>query len=237
MIETNDALGSQFQSRDGLLGDGGRPHAVSPRQRLRCKPLPILTSQRCTLRQLESDDATSLTSLLGTPDVQKFLPATPRTPQAFSKYIRWARRQQRLGRHLSFGVVPNEQQAAVGVFQIWPIESQFWTAEMGFALGEPYWGTGLFLESAEQIVDFAMYTLGIHRLEARSAVDNVRGNRALEKLGAVREGMLRQCFECNGQVRDHVMWAIVRNDWDRRQGDGTRSVKPGGKGSALRVVK
>jgi RimJ/RimL family protein N-acetyltransferase len=228
MIETND---------DVLPENAGRPDAASPRQRLRSKPLPVLTSQRCTLRQLEPDDATSLATLLATPDVQEFLPTTPRTPQAFSQYIRWARRQQRIGRHLSFGVVPHEQQAAVGVFQIWPVESQFWTAEMGFALGEPYWGTGLFLESAEQVVDFAVYTLGIHRLEARSAVDNVRGNRALEKLGAIREGLLRQCFECDGQLRDHLMWAIVKNDWDRRQGDRTREVKRAGKSSALRVVK
>ena len=208
-----------------------RPDAESPRQRLRCKSLPVLTSPRGILRQLVPDDATSLATLLATANVQEFLPTVPRTPQAFLKYIRWARRQQRIGRHLSFGVVPHGLQAAVGVFQIWPIESQFWTAEMGFALGQSYWGTGLFLESAEQVVNFVIHTLGVHRIEFRSAAENARGNRALEKLGAVREGLLRQCFECDGQRRDHLMWSIVKDDWNRREADPT----PGN--SALRAVK
>jgi ribosomal-protein-alanine N-acetyltransferase len=73
----------------------------------------------------------------------------------------------------------------------------------------------MFTECAEQIVDFAMDRLGVRRLEARAAVDNVRGNGALQKLGAVREGVLRQCFQCGGQARDHVMWAILRDDWQR----------------------
>ena len=47
-------------------------------------------------------------------------------------------------------------------------------------------------------------------------MNNARGNRALEKLGAVREGLLRQCFECGGQRRDYVMWSILMDDWNRR---------------------
>jgi RimJ/RimL family protein N-acetyltransferase len=105
-------------------------------------------------------------------------------------------------------------------------------------LGRPYWGTGLFLESAVQFVNFAIHTLGVYRLEARVAVDNDRGNRALERLGAVREGVLRQCFECEGQRRDHFMWSIISNDWNRQPVDPKRPGEGNGVASStLRAVK
>lgn len=148
-------------------------------------------------------------------EVQRVLLGPPTTRKAFLRYIRWAQRSRRIGQHVSFGVVPHTLDTVVGIFQIWPLEPSFETAEWGFALGAPFWGTGLFTQCAEQIVDFAMDSLGVRRLEARSAVDNVRGNAALQKLGAVHEGVLRQCFQSAGQARDHVMWAILRDDWHR----------------------
>ena len=131
------------------------------------------------------------------------------------RYIRWARRSRRIGQHISFGVVPKLSDRVVGIFQLWPIGPGFQTAEWGFALDPAFWGTGLFIECAEQIVDFAMDHVGVRRLEARAAAGNGRGNGALRKLGAEREGVLRQCYEYGGPAVDHVMWAITIDDWRR----------------------
>ena len=112
--------------------------------------------------------------------------------------------------------MPNGLSEVVGLFQIWPLEQSFRTAEWGFALGHPFWGTGLFVESARLVADFAFETLGAARIEGRSATENGRGNAALRKLGAVPEGLLRRCFECTGGVvRDHVLWALLDDDWRR----------------------
>jgi RimJ/RimL family protein N-acetyltransferase len=188
---------------------------LAERPRVRWESLPVLKTPRATLRELAPADAPSLLAMLGTDEVQAFMPPGPNTAEAFLHFIRWARRQRRIGRYISFGVVPDGFEYAVGVFQFWPLEPWFRTAEWGFALGRPFWGTGLFMECAEAVLDFAMDTLGIYRLEARAAVENVRGNGALQKLGASREGVLRNCFQCGGQPRDHVMWALLRDDWRR----------------------
>ena len=63
------------------------------------------------------------------------------------------------------------------------------------------------------VVDFAIETLGVLRLEARAAVANGRGNGALRKLGAVQEGVLRRSFLKNGQFLDQVLWSILAEDW------------------------
>ncbi len=105
---------------------------------------------------------------------------------------------------------------AVGLLQIRLLEAQTGAAEWGFILGSAYWGTGLFMDSAQRVVDFAFAHMGLHRLEARAAVKNGRGNGALVKLGAVREATLRQSFVRQGERLDQVLWAILRDDWRMR---------------------
>ena len=93
------------------------------------------------------------------------------------------------------------------------LEPGFGTAEWGFAIGSPFWGTGVFEEGAELMLDFAFDTLGVHRLEARAAVKNGRGNGALRKIGAVQEGVLRKSFQRNGEYLDQALYAILNDDW------------------------
>ena len=63
------------------------------------------------------------------------------------------------------------------------------------------------------MVDFAFDVLGVHRLEARAAIRNGRGNAALLKVGAVQEAVLRKSFLRNGEYLDQALWAIVEDDW------------------------
>jgi RimJ/RimL family protein N-acetyltransferase len=81
-------------------------------------------------------------------------------------------------------------------------------------MGSEFWGTGIFVEGARQVVNFAFETVGVHRLEARAAVKNGRGNGALRKMGAVQEGVLRKSFLRNGQYLDQVLWTILDCEWD-----------------------
>ena len=80
-------------------------------------------------------------------------------------------------------------------------------------MGSQFWGTGIFAEGARLVVDFAVDVIGTHRLEARAAVANGRGNGALRKIGAVQEGVLRRSFFRNGVYHDQVIWGIVADDW------------------------
>jgi RimJ/RimL family protein N-acetyltransferase len=93
------------------------------------------------------------------------------------------------------------------------LEPGFGTAEWGFALGSGFWGTGLFTEGAKLVIDFTFDTVGAHRLEARAAIRNGRGNGALRKIGAVQEGVLRKSFFRHGEYLDQALWSILEEDW------------------------
>jgi ribosomal-protein-alanine N-acetyltransferase len=175
--------------------------------------VPALHGPRATLRGLHADDAGALFSFLTTEPVGQFILPPPDTVERFSRFIEWTQRQQESGRHLCFGIVPTGHDAPVGLIQIRREMSDSSTAEWGFVLSERFWGTGLFVASAAITLKFLFGDAGLHRLEARTIVDNGRAIGALQKLGAAREGLLRRGLCRNGQYFDQILWSIMAEEW------------------------
>ncbi len=175
--------------------------------------LPVLTGAGFTLRELRLEDAASLLAMLTTEEVSRFISPPPTTVEGFERFITWANRERQAGNYACFAVVPTGMSVAVGIFQLRSLEQGFGTAEWGFALGSQFWGTGVFIEGARLVLDFAFDCVGARRLEARACVANGRGNGALSKLGAVKEAVLRRSFQRHGQYHDQVLWGILAEDW------------------------
>jgi RimJ/RimL family protein N-acetyltransferase len=175
--------------------------------------LPVLEGRQVILRELRATDARPLFALLTTEEVSRFISPPPTSVEGFERFIAWAHRQRRAGSYVCFAVTLKGDDTAIGIFQLRELEPGFGTAEWGFAIGSPYWGTGVFQEGAELLVDFAFEAVEVHRLEARAAVRNGRGNGALRKIGAVQEGLLRKSFLKNGEYLDQVLWTILDEDW------------------------
>ena len=175
--------------------------------------LPVLKGRRIMLRELVKSDSLSLLSMLSSEEVAKFISPPPTTPQGFEKFVSWAQRERQAGNQFTFGMVPEGCDHAVGLVQVRAIAPRFSVAEWGFAVGSPFWGTGLFLASARMTLDFAFQHTAVNRLEARAVVQNGRGNGALRKLGAVQEGVLRGSLLKDGKYLDQIMWSIISQDW------------------------
>lgn len=175
--------------------------------------LPVLVGRTVALREMRTTDAPSLFALLTTEEVARFISPPPSSVEGFERFIQWAARQRAVGSYVCFAVTLAESDTAVGIFQIRSTEPGFGTAEWGFALGSPFWGTGVFQEGAELVMEFAFDTIGVHRLEARAAIRNSRGNGALRKIGATQEGILRKSFLRNGEYLDQALWTLLDEDW------------------------
>jgi RimJ/RimL family protein N-acetyltransferase len=175
--------------------------------------LPVLTGSMVTLRELRASDAPSLCALLTTEEVSRFISPPPTTVEGFERFIAWTHRERAAGNYACFAVVPHGMDTAIGIFQVRQLEPGFGTAEWGFALGSAFWGTGVFIDGARMVVDFAFETIKTHRLEARAAILNGRGNGALRKIGAMQEGILRKSFLRNGEYLDQALWTILDEDW------------------------
>jgi RimJ/RimL family protein N-acetyltransferase len=177
--------------------------------------LPVLAGNQVVLRELRISDAPSLFAMLSTEEVSRFLSPPPSTVEGYEQFIAWAIRQRAEGAVACFAVTLKGFDTAIGLFQVRQVDAAFTTAEWGFAIGSPFWGSGVFADAAALVMSFVFETLDAHRLEARAAARNGRGNGALLKIGAVQEGLLRSSLIRNGQAYDQILYGIVRDDWHR----------------------
>ena len=175
--------------------------------------LPVLAAENVTLRELRLSDAPSLLAMLTTEEVSRFISPPPTTVAGFERFIVWTHAERQAGRYACFAVVPRGMDTAIGIFQVRQLDTSFSTGEWGFAIGSAFWGTGLFPTGSQLVLDFAFEVVGVHRLEARAAVRNGRGNGALRKVGASCEGVMRKSFLRNGEFLDQNLWSILAEDW------------------------
>ena len=85
------------------------------------------------------------------------------------------------------------------------------SAEIGYWLGEDFWGRGIATEALIAVTEHAFSTYDLCRLYAHVFDWNPASARVLEKAGYVFEGRLRKSVTKAGQTIDQLMYAIVRD--------------------------
>ena len=169
------------------------------------------------VREVRVSDAASLCAQLATDEVGRFISPPPTSVEGFERFLAWAVRERAAGTVACFAVTASDTDTAVGLIQVRALDPSFALAEWGFALGTPYWGTGLFMASATLVLRFTFDVLGVRRLEARAAVQNGRGTAVLRKLHATQEGCLRASLQRGSAVLDQLLWSILADEWRRAE--------------------
>lgn len=86
---------------------------------------------------------------------------------------------------------------------------------LGYWMGAPHAGKGLMTAAVRSIIPFAFQTLRLHRVEAACLPTNAASIRLLEKVGFTREGYARRYLCINGYWQDHLLYALIEEDWQR----------------------
>jgi [ribosomal protein S5]-alanine N-acetyltransferase len=87
------------------------------------------------------------------------------------------------------------------------------TASLGYWIGEPYARRGLMTAALPLVLDFSFDRLRLHRVEAACLPTNVPSRALLSRIGFQQEGYARQYLCIAGKWQDHVLFAILRDDW------------------------
>lgn len=86
------------------------------------------------------------------------------------------------------------------------------TAEVGYWLGEAYWGRGIVTEAVGALTRWGIEQFDLVRIEAYVFAPNVGSARVLEKNGYAFEGRLRRAVEKRGEILDALVYAFVVED-------------------------
>lgn len=167
-----------------------------------------LALTRCTIRSWEPGDAASLVTHANNRNVA--LQLRDRFPHPYTKrdardYIMWSRK--RSPEAVFAMAVDGKAVGSIGFLIGADVERV--SAEVGYWLGEPFWGRGIATEALVALTRYAIDTHALTRLFALPFAANVASCRVLEKAGYVLEGRLRNSAIKDGRVIDQCQYAFI----------------------------
>ena len=177
-------------------------------------PVPILIAQRVRLRPLRAADADDLFALQSDTRVMRYWshPAWTEREQAVRR-IEQLERDRETSEFYSWAVTQNGSDALIGTVSLFAIHREQRRAEIGYALSSALWGRGYATEMLRPAIDFAFTTLDLERLEADIDPRNEASCRLIERVGFVREGLLRERWRVAGEVTDSAMYGLLRREY------------------------
>jgi RimJ/RimL family protein N-acetyltransferase len=171
-----------------------------------------LQGSRCAVRMWQRSDASSLVRHADNFKVAKNLrdrfphPYTTTDAKAFLKHAASGEDTTNLAIDVGGDAV-----GAVGYVPGRDVER--FSAEIGYWLGEEFWGRGIATEALTLVTGYVFGQLNFLRLFALPFADNPASIRVLEKAGYVREGVLRSSSVKYGVPQDQVLFATVNSAW------------------------
>lgn len=166
----------------------------------------------CRLREWRIEDAARLAEMLNNRNILNNLRdglPYPYTETDAEEYINSMRMADK-NKTLAFAItVDDKVVGSIGVFRCDNIHSR--TAEMGYYIGEPYWGCGLGTSAVTQVCTYIFENTDIIRVFAEPFAYNTASCRVLEKAGFQFEGLLRSNAVKNGKVIDMKMYSLIKD--------------------------
>jgi RimJ/RimL family protein N-acetyltransferase len=175
-----------------------------------------LSGNRVVLEPLHDRHARGLLSAAAHDEIWAFLDEpTPNTLEQIRGLIDDAQREQGQGMRLAFAVIDRASDAAVGSTSYIDIRPKDRGLEIGWTWTTPsVWRTGINAESKYLLLRHAFEEQAAIRVAIKTDLRNIPSQRAIEALGASREGVWRNHrILSTGRYRDTVYYSVIESEW------------------------
>ena len=172
--------------------------------------------ERAKLRLIDSDDVESLFSIVeGNRDIWAYLISKMDSVQDMQQYVQKAIKGYGRGTQIPFIVVDQQSNKIVGSTRLYNISVEDKTVELGQTWYHPsVQRTSINTECKYMLLQYAFEKLHMLRVQIKTDARNEKAQRAIERLGALKEGVLRNERKLpNGYVRDAVVYSIISSEW------------------------
>ncbi len=175
-----------------------------------------LTGRFVRLEPLQLAHAAALWEFASDPDIWRYMPyGNIDSPARLEQMIADLLQRQASGTDLCFTVLHLPSNTPIGMTRYLQIERAHRNLEIGGTwYGKPYRGTAVNTESKYLLLRHAFEVLGCVRVQLKTDTRNIQSQRAIERLGATREGVLRKhIIMPDGFVRSSVIYSILDEEW------------------------
>jgi [ribosomal protein S5]-alanine N-acetyltransferase len=177
--------------------------------------IPIIETQRTTLRKMNIDDAEDMFEYSSNQEVTKYLSYDHKNIEDAEKYIQNKIEKYNQGECMIWGIEYKENRKYIGAcgFTHWDTENG--CAEIAYSLAQDYWGNGIMTEIVNVLFQFGFEKMQLNRIEARCWSENDKSVRIMEKSNMQFEGIFREQLYVKGKYRDIKMYSILKREFDK----------------------
>jgi RimJ/RimL family protein N-acetyltransferase len=134
----------------------------------------------------------------------------------YNAYVDAALDKSQLGGQQTFVIRKRVDNSIIGMTRLYEINARDKHAMIGYTWYLPsVWGKVHNKECKLLLLQYIFETLGFNRAELRAASQNIRSQRAIEKIGGTKEGVLRKHgYRNDGTIKDTVIYGIINDEWE-----------------------
>jgi RimJ/RimL family protein N-acetyltransferase len=178
------------------------------------EPYVFLQGKEVCLEPLQYEHFQALITLGSDARIWEHFPDSRAEKDKHRRYLEESLRLREAGLHHPYVVRLTESNCLAGYTRLhnWDIPNR--RVETGSWLHPDFWGKNINIESKWLLLRYVFDDLKVIRVQFRTSPHNTRSRRALEKLGATFEGILRyDRLLPDGRPRDSALYSIIAADW------------------------
>ncbi|WP_202702552.1 GNAT family N-acetyltransferase [Flavobacterium sp. UGB4466] len=175
----------------------------------------ILENEKVLLIPFESERNTELREIIFDDGIWKYMGMYVRNEKDFKNYIQNTLQQKAAGLCYPFLIIDKTTNRVAGSTRYGYLNHASQKCEIGWTwYGEKFQGTGLNKACKFELLNFGFEVIQFRRIQLSADLENKKSQRAIEKLGATKEGLFRNNYiDSEGKSKDDVYYSIIPEDW------------------------
>ena len=171
-----------------------------------------LVTERLYLRPWKKSDIPAMIEMFNDKSINKFIYRAP-YPYKRKDALEFFNKYSKQKENKAFAIFRKEDNVLLGGITLKDIDKQLMSAGIGYSLHRKYRNKGYMTEAAKRILKYGFVILKLNRIEIRCAKDNKASKKVIKKLGAKKEGILREECLVNGKPHDYLVHSILRKEY------------------------
>jgi RimJ/RimL family protein N-acetyltransferase len=176
----------------------------------------ILENERVLLLPFENERNIELKEIIFDDEIWKYMGMFVRTESDFENYIANTLKQKEDGICYPFLIIDKATNKVAGSARYGYLNHTSQKCEIGWTwYGKAFQGTGLNKACKYELLNFGFENIQFRRIQFSADWENKKSQKAIEKLGAVKEGIFRNNYvDSDGKSRDDVYYSVILEEWE-----------------------
>ncbi|MFJ7408147.1 MULTISPECIES: GNAT family N-acetyltransferase [unclassified Lysinibacillus] len=174
-----------------------------------------LENEVVLLKPLEKEDVQGLLAAGSYPEIWAYLSTTIEDERDVHNFVEKALSSKMQKEEFPFVIVDKRSGQIIGSTRYMDIESKHKRLEIGNTWLTPtFWRTAVNTNCKYLLLSYCFEVIGLQRVQIKTDHENTRSQKAIERIGATKEGVLRNhMVRKDGSTRHTVMYSITIEEW------------------------